>query len=51
MSLIIEGGQIFGTDHTKGKKKELFHGNHITIGKIDIIIRTGIEKMIARSER
>ena len=51
MSLIIEGGQIFGTDHTKGKKKELFDGNHITIGKIDMIIRTGIEKMKASYDR
>jgi len=51
MSLTIEGGQIIGTDHTKGKKKELFDGNHINIGKIDMIIRTGIEKMKARSDR
>ena len=47
MSLLIEGGKIYGTDHTKGKKKELFDGNHIIIGKIDMIIRTGIEKMKA----
>ena len=45
MSLVIEGGQITGTDHTKGKKKQLFDGNHINIGKIDMIIRTGLVKM------
>jgi MFS family permease len=48
MSLVIEEGQIIGTDRTKGKKKQLFDGNHITIGKIDMIIRTGIEKMKGR---
>ena len=45
MSLVIEGGQIIGTDHTKGKKKQLLDGDHINIGKIDMVIRTGIEKM------
>jgi hypothetical protein len=45
MSLVIEGGQIIGTDHTKGKKKPLLEGSHINIGKIDMVIRTGIEKM------
>ena len=45
MSLVIEGGQIIGTDHTKGKKKQLLDGNHINIGKIDMVIRTGIEKI------
>jgi Ca-activated chloride channel family protein len=45
MSLVIEGGQIIGTDHTKGKKKQLSDGDHINIGKIDMVIRTGIEKM------
>jgi hypothetical protein len=45
MSLVIEGGQIIGTDHTKGKKKQMSDGDHINIGKIDMVIRTGIEKM------
>jgi len=51
MSLTIEGGQIIGTDHTKGKKKQMSDGDHITIGKIDMIIRTGIEKMKSGSDR
>ncbi|MCX6328237.1 MAG: hypothetical protein NTZ85_01805 [Bacteroidia bacterium] len=51
MSLTIEGGQIMGTDHTKGKKKQMSDGDHITIGKIDMIIRTGIEKMKGMSDR
>jgi hypothetical protein len=45
MSIVIEGGQIIATDHTKGKKKQMTDGNHITIGKIDMVIRTRIEKM------
>jgi len=45
MSLVIEGGEIIGIDHTKGKKKQLVDGNHIQIGKIDMIIRTGMGKM------
>jgi len=45
MSLVTDGGQIIATDHTKGKKKQLLDGDHINIGKIDMVIRTGIEKM------
>jgi len=47
MSIVIEGGQIIATDHTKGKKKQMADGSHITIGKIDMVIRTRIEKMKA----
>lgn len=45
MSIVIENGQIIATDHTKGKQKQMTDGNHITIGKIDMVIRTRIERM------